>query len=76
MFSLLLKELIFEFYVQLDKYIAINFANAFFFHSPFLCRIVGDICILLVSRDRYASDASEFASSLAIQTRNGETQDF
>ena len=48
----------------------------FFFNFPFLCRIVGVICILLVSRDQYASDGSEFSSSLVIQTQNRETQDF
>ena len=48
----------------------------FYFNFPFLCRIIGDICILLVSRDQQASDASEFASGLVIQIRNTETQDF
>ena len=34
--------------------------------------MLGYICILLVSRDKYASDASEFESTLVIQTRNKE----
>ena len=56
-----------------------NLRTHFFFHFSFLWHIVGDICILLVSRDQYASFASEFASGLAslvIQTRSRETQDF
>ena len=48
----------------------------FYFKFPFLCRIIGDICIILVSGDQQASDASEFASGLVIQTRNREKQDF
>ena len=49
--------------MKLEKYIAINFAKPFFVHLPFLCRIIGDICILLMSCDQYASDAFEFAPS-------------